>query len=101
MNPSELVPTYSIVDDKTMLFNNVKKYLTDDNSVVQTNFGRKDTKYDNKHETFTLLGENAELTRIPQDLINKLIDSIAGEDKQGNAVPDTNLNKYEMYGNAN
>ena len=95
---SELVPTYSIVDDKTMLFNNVKKYLTDDNSVVQTNFSRKDTKYDNKHETFTLLGENAELTRIPQDLINKLIDSIAGEDKQGNAVPDTNLNKYEMYG---
>ena len=47
-----------------MLFNNVKKYLTDDNSVVQTNFSRKDTKYDNKHETFTLLGENAQLTRI-------------------------------------
>ena len=46
-----------------------------------------------------MLGENAELTRI-QDLINKLIDSIAGEDKQGNAAIDTNLNKYEMYGNA-
>ena len=95
---NELVPTYGVIDNKTMLFNNVKGYLTDDNSVIQTNFSRKNTKYDNKHETYTLLGENAELTKIPQDLINKLIDSIAGEDKQGNAVPDKNLNKFEKYG---
>ena len=95
---TELIPTYSVIDDKTMLFNNVKEYLTDNNSVLQSNFSRKDSKYENKHETYTLLGENAELSRIPSDLINKLIDSIAGEDSQGNAVPDTNLNKYEMYG---
>ena len=95
---NELIPTYGVVDKNTMLFNNLKEYLTDDNSVLQSNFSRKDTKYENKHETYTLLGENAELSRIPEDLINKLIDSIAGEDNQGNIVPDKNLNKYEMYG---
>ena len=94
----EQIPTYSVVSNSTMLLSNAKEYLTDDNSALQTNFARKETKYDNKHESYILLGENAELSKVPADLLNKLKDSIAGEDSQGNAVPDKYLNKYEMYG---
>ena len=94
----EQIPTYSVVSKSTMLLSNAKEYLTDDNSALQTNFARKDTKYDNKHESYILLGENAELSKIPSDLLNKLKDSLAGEDSQGNAVPDVHLNKYEIYG---
>ena len=94
----EQIPTYSVVSKNTMLLSNAKEYLTDDNSALQTNFARKDTKYDNKHESYVLLGENAELSKVPTDLLNKLKDSIAGEDSQGNNVPDKNLNKYEIYG---
>ena len=94
----EQIPTYSVVSDNTMLLSNAKEYLTDDNSALQTNFARKETKYDNKHESYILLGENAELSKVPADLLNKLKDSIAGEDSQGNSVPDKYLNKYEMYG---
>ena len=94
----EQIPTYGVISENTMLLNNAKEYLTDDNSALQTNFARKDTKYDNKHESYILLGENAELTKVPSDLLNKFVDSIAGEDRQGNSVPDINLNKYEIYG---
>ena len=94
----EQIPTYSVISESSMLLNNAKEYLTDDNTALQTNFARKDTKYDNKHESYILLGENAELSKVPADLLNKFKDSIAGEDSQGNAVPDTNLNKYELYG---
>ena len=94
----EQIPTYSVVSKSTMLLSNAKEYLTDDNSALQTNFARKETKYDNKHESYILLGENAELSKVPAELLNKLKDSIAGEDLQGNAVPDKYLNKYEMYG---
>ena len=94
----EQIPTYGVISENTMLLNNAKEYLTDDNSALQTNFARKDTKYDNKHESYILLGESAELTKVPSDLLNKFVDSIAGEDSQGNSVPDINLNKYEIYG---
>ena len=58
----------------------------------------KNTKYDNKHESYILLGEDSILSPIPSDLYNKFVDSISGEDLNGNTVPDKNLNKYEMYG---
>ena len=95
---AEQVPTYSVVNSSTMLLSNAKEYLTDDDSALQINFSRKDTKYDNKHESYVLIGQDSAINKIPADLFNKFVDSIAGEDSLGNAVPDKYLNKYETYG---
>ena len=95
---AEQVPTYSVVNSSTMLLSNAKEYLTDDDSALQINFSRKDTKYDNKHESYILIGQDSAINKIPSDLFNKFVDSIAGEDSQGNTVPDKYLNKYETYG---
>ena len=92
------IPTFGAMSNNSIVLNNVKEYLSDDDHVFQINFRRSDSKYTNKHESYILLGENNISDDIPAELFNKLIDSLVEEDVLGKVVPDPYLNKFEKYG---
>ena len=92
------IPTFGAISNNSIVLNNVKSYLNDDENVFQVNFRRTDSKYKNKHESYILLGEKNISDAIPTELYNKLIDSLVEEDILGKVVPDPFLNKFERYG---
>ena len=92
------IPTFGAISNNSIVLNNVKSYLTDDESVFQINFKRTDSKYKNKHESYILLGENNISGNIPSEFFHKLVDSLVEEDRLGKVVPDPYLNKFERYG---
>ena len=92
------IPTYGAISNNSIVLNNIKSYITDDESVFQLNFKRSDSKYGNKHESYILLGEDNISDAIPNSLYNKLVDSLCEEDILGKVVPDPYLNKFEKYG---
>jgi len=92
------IPTFGAISNNSIVLNNVKGYLTDDQGVFQVNFRRTDSRYTNKHESYLLIGENNISDSIPAELFNKLVDSLVEEDVLGKVVPDPYLNKFERYG---
>ena len=94
----ENIPTFGAISNNSIVLNNVKSYLTDDESVFQINFKRTETKYKNKHESYILLGEDNIAGKIPDEFFQKLVDSLVEEDRLGKVVPDPYLNKFEKYG---
>ena len=92
------IPTYGAISNNSIVLNNVKGFLKDDDNVFQLNFRRTESKYTNKHESYILLGENNVSDAIPKELFNKLVDSLVEEDVLGKVVPDPFLNKFEKYG---
>ena len=92
------IPTYGAISNNSIVLNNVKSYLKDDDSVFQLNFKRSESRYGNKHESYILIGQDNISDAIPQTLFNKLIDSLCEEDILGKTVPDQYLNKFEKYG---
>ena len=51
-----------------------------------------------KHTAWKLLRENDNNSDVPEDLANKLIDSLAEVDVAGNVVLQTNGSEVERYG---
>ena len=92
------IPTYGAISNNSIVLNNVKSHIKDDDSVFQLNFKRSDSKYGNKHESYILIGEDNISDAIPSSLYNKLVDSLCEEDVLGKVVPDQYLNKFEKYG---
>jgi hypothetical protein len=92
------IPTYGAISNNSIVLNNVKSYVKDDDSVFQLNFRRSESRYGNKHESYILIGEDNISDAIPSALFNKLIDSLCEEDMLGKTVPDQYLNKFEKYG---
>lgn len=50
------------------------------------------------HSEYELIQENNPASNIPEKIINKLVDSLAGADQSGRAVPDPRLLEQDRYG---
>ena len=88
----------SFVKDNSFTLTNVSGAVRDINDNLQINFSKNLNPDGKKHVSWQLARENDNNSSIPQDLGQKLIDSLCGFDELGNMVPDGTLSKVQRYG---
>ena len=90
------VPFIAFTGANTFALFNVDDLLTD-NTVLAIDY---DIQKNNNllHQEYQLINEGDVTSVANEDLITKLIDSLAGADTSGNLVPDIKLNSYLRYG---
>jgi hypothetical protein len=96
-NPqSQGIPYAMILRDDTVSLYNVNSTLTGQNSVIH--LGSRSTNAGLIHSEYALVQEGNPQSQIPAVIDCKLIDSLAGQDSAGNAVPDPALTPAQAYG---
>ena len=93
------IPFIAFVASNAVALYNCSELLQDKNVVLSIEY---DVKYNENsiHSEFQLIAENDE-NSVPSDtIIQKMIDSLAGSDMNGNIVPDIKLSENEKYGPA-
>ena len=88
----------SFVDNKSFVLHNIAQILNDNNDNLQINFSRNRNPNGKKHDSWLLAREGDNDSLIPQDLSQKIIDSLCGYDSIGESVPDIKLSEVEKYG---
>ena len=92
------LPLISFVSDKSMVLSNIAPLLREDEQNLQINFSRNLNPVGQSHTAWKLLRQDDNNSIIPEDLSKKLVDSLAGTDALGQAVPDPLLSDVEAYG---
>jgi hypothetical protein len=94
------VPVATILRDDSVAFYNVNNLLVGQNSVVQLGSQAINQNLDSNviHSEYALVQENNPNSQLPDNILNKLIDSLAGVDRVGNPVPDPALPPSQAYG---
>ena len=90
----------SFVDNKSFVLHNVAQILNDNNDNLQINFSRNRNPNGKKHDSWILARKGDNNSLIPQDLSDKIIDSLCGYDALGEVVPDTKLSEVQKYGSS-
>jgi len=90
----------SFIDNKSFVMSNIANILSDDNDNLQINFSRNQNPNGKKHDSWLLARKGDNNSNIPEDLSQKLIDSLCGYDKTGKEVPDKNLSEVQKFGSA-
>ena len=88
----------SFVKDNAFTLTNVSGTVRDEDDNLQINFSKNLNPDGKKHVSWQLARENDNNSNIPEDLGQKLIDSLCGYDEIGNMVPDGTLSKVQRYG---
>ena len=96
-NPQSQGITYATVlrDDSLALYNS-NQYLTGKNSILY--LGTTSPSSNLIHSEYALVQENNPKSTIPSIIESKLIDSLCGQDRAGNPVPDPALTAAQAYG---
>ena len=90
------IPYATILRDDSIALYNINHLLVGQNSVVQ--LGSQTNATSIIHSEYTLVQENNPHSQLPDNILNKLIDSLAGIDRVGNVVPDPALPVSQRYG---
>ena len=79
---------------------NVLNYTTDANTVLQLNYRKRNAedKTNSKHAQWLLIKEDYPDAPVPDQIWNKMVDSLIGYDRAGATVPDTTLSINDRYG---
>jgi len=85
------------ISNDTLVLSNVDNNI-DQEVNLQVNINNSKNNEGINHTAWKLLRENDSDNKIPDFLIEKLIDSICGQDILGNQVPADNLSEIEKYG---
>lgn len=96
-NPqNQNIPYVNVLRDDTVALYNIKNLLVGQNSVLH--LGSRSGEAGLVHTEYALVQEKSANSQIPDNILSKLIDSLAGEDAAGNPVPDPALPPSQMYG---
>lgn len=96
-NPQNQGVSYAtVLREDTIALYNVKNLLTGQNSVLHLGSRRPDSGI--IHAEYAIVQEKSASSQIPQLILSKLVDSLAGEDTVGNPVPDPTLPVSQRYG---
>jgi hypothetical protein len=97
-NPqSQGIPYATVLRNDTLALYNVNKYLSGQQSVLHVE-NRGTNVLGLIHSEYALVQEGNPSSQIPAVIKRKLIDSLAGQDSAGNAVPDPELTPAQSYG---
>jgi len=90
----------TVLRDDSVAFYNVNNLLVGKNSVVNLGSQAVNQNLGSNiiHSEYALVEENNPNSRLPNNILNKLIDSLSGIDRAGNAVPDPLLPPSQAYG---
>ena len=91
---------FAPISPNSFMIANVINNLTDNNTILQINYRNRATKdkQDSSHAQWLLIKENYGDAQVPNQIWNKLVDSICGFDVTGKTVPDTTLSINDQYG---
>ena len=90
------LPYVAFLDQNSVGLYNVTDLL-ENNTALVINYDKKINE-SVIHSEYKLIGEGDQTSVPTSKILNKLIDSLAGQDKDNRAVPDTALNDYLRYG---
>lgn len=87
----------AIMDNNLIGMFNTQTYIDADNVILGINY---DTSFNEAilHNEYQLVPENKQDAALPNNIVEKLYDSLCGEDVYGNAVPQSGLVQTERYG---
>ena len=85
------------IDTNAVNMVNISKNLDADNTVLSINYDRIKNE-GVLHSQFELVSEGDPDQILPDRIYNKIVDSISGQDSQGNTVPSANLSPANRYG---
>lgn len=98
LNPDlQDIPYAAIIRDDAISLYNVSRYLSGTNVALQVKYD-KILNTNIIHNEWELVQESNSNSAIPERIIQKLIDSLAGADYNGNAVPDSGLSEVDKIG---
>lgn len=91
------IPFIAFIASNAVALFNCSQLLQGKNIVLSIDY---DAKYNENsiHSEFQLIAENDENSIPSNTIVQKMIDSLAGADKEGNLVPDIKLSVNERYG---
>ena len=96
-NPqNQNIPYINVLRDDTIALYNIKNLLVGQNSVLH--LGSRSSDAGLIHTEYALVQEKSANSQIPNSIISKMVDSLAGEDAAGNPVPDPALPVSQRYG---
>lgn len=96
-NPqNQNIPYINVLRDDTVALYNIKNLLVGQNSVLH--LGSRSGDAGLIHTEYALVQEKSSNSQIPNSILSKLIDSLAGKDAAGNPVPSTLLPLSQRYG---
>jgi hypothetical protein len=94
---SQNLPYFAVVAANAFSLYNVNRYLLADEIIFKIDYGI--TVNENiAHSEYELVQQGNALSPIPEKYINKLIDSLAGENIVGEVIPDLSLRESTRYG---
>ena len=92
------LPLISFVSDSSFVLTNASSIIKQEDQNLQINLSKNLNPIGQKHDAWKLLREGDNNSLVPEDLGNKLIDSLCGVDASGKTVPDPLLSEVEKYG---
>ena len=95
-NPAgQNIPFAAIIQNNALSFYGINEYLEDLSTVLHISSGPLNSNI--IHSEYELIN-NSPTSTIPDNIVNKLIDSLSGIDLIGQLVPDPTLSTVERYG---
>jgi hypothetical protein len=86
-----------VIKDNAVALVNIDSLLSADDTILRVNYSNIKNSI-LSHNEYELVKENSTFAKIPDKIVAKLIDSLAGTDMMGNLVPDNKLTPAERYG---
>ena len=91
------IPYMFVMKSNAIGLVNIQSYLRSTDTVLTIDY-QKIKNSNSVHSEYALINENDPLSVIPDRIINKMIDSLAGIDALGQVVPDPELNEADKIG---
>lgn len=92
------IPMISFINDNSVMFSNITDSIRNDDNHVQINLSRDLDPNGIRHSSWKLLREGDVRSVVPDQIVHKMIDSLAGENAIGQVVPDPGLSTVQRYG---
>ena len=97
-NPrSEGIPYLAVLASNAFSVYNIKQFLRSDDRILKIEYAQTLNQHIS-HNEYELLQKDNSLSFVPTKLINKLVDSLSGENSNGEVVPDLLLKDNNKLG---
>lgn len=91
------IPYFAAISTNAFNVYNVREYLKSTDTVFRVDYSKVLNQI-LSHNEWKLIQEGNENSYVPTKIINKLVDSLAGENATGAVVPDLKLSAADAYG---
>lgn len=91
------VPYAAVIRSNAMILFNISDYLSGQNTILHLDYQRQ-MNNNIIHSEYELVQRGNKVDDIPENIVNRMIDSLSGVNEQGDLVPDPKLSVADRYG---